>query len=754
MFESMSQRIARNPRKTIAAWVVVAVVGFLVAIIGVTGQGLFDRLASGEPAVAGSESEAGGEILASQGQSGEAITLLVSKVEPSNNELADTMAKFNTDLAAIPHVISVIDPFVVPEGVKSPGAAPLLAESEDGFLLVVELDPALESEARKEARSAVITELNTAEERIAPTYSDVVAQVGGNALIEKAVTDQVKQDLTTGETIALPIALIVMVLVFGGFIAAALPMAAALASIGSGFGVLYLLSYPMDIDGSVVNIITLLSIGLSIDYGLLIVSRFREEIARAQAADALNTTPAPSRRRKKRRRVDPVVLDALIVTMQTAGRTVAFSAVTVAISVAGLMVFSPEILRAIGASGLAIVLLAVATATTLVPALLVLSGRRLASPGVLHKVPFLSKVLKRTADVESDVGLFSKLATRVQRRPWWVLGGAVVLLAVMMIPISGMHLRNSGIGLLPTDAPQRQFVTTLATEYPAASSADLTVVVAGNMPDVEQFAKEIGVAKHVESASTPQVLGSYLVIGVDVVGTDPGGPDANAAVQEIRKMQPSSDIEYWVTGQAAGQVDFVSALGDRIWWAAGIVIVATFVLLFLMTSSVVMPIKALLTNAASLTAALGVLVWVFQDGHFSGLLNFQSTGGLETYVVAIVIAFAFGLAMDYEVFLLARIKELHDSGLDNNAAVRVGLQRSGRIITSAAAIIVVVFAGFIFGELLVIKQVGFALAFAVALDATLVRMLLVPATMTVLGEYNWWAPAPLKKFADRFSLSH
>lgn len=233
---------------------------------------------------------------------------------------------------------------------------------------------------------------------------------------------------------------------------------------------------------------------------------------------------------------------------------------------------------------------------------------------------------------------------------------------------------------------------------------------------------------------------------------DSSGREATTAVGEIRALD--TDLTVWVTGPAAQQVDFVSTLSARAWAAGAVVVLATFVLLFLMTGSVIVPLKALLTNALSLAAALGVLVWVFQDGHLEGLLSFSSTGGIETYVFAIVIAFAFGLAMDYEVFLIARIKELVDAGMDSDEAVRVGLQRSGRIITSAAAIIVVVFAGFVFGDLLIIKQVGFALAFAVALDATLVRMLLVPATMTLLGRHNWWCPPALRRVHERFGIIH
>ena len=239
---------------------------------------------------------------------------------------------------------------------------------------------------------------------------------------------------------------------------------------------------------------------------------------------------------------------------------------------------------------------------------------------------------------------------------------------------------------------------------------------------------------------------------LDVDADDAGGPEAVSVVREVRATDSAFDV--WVTGQAAGQVDFLDALGERVWWAVGIVVGATLVLLFLMTGSVVVPVKALLTNALSLAASLGVLVWVFQDGHLEGLLDFSSVGGIETYVVALVVAFAFGLAMDYEVFLLARVKELFDAGHPNDEAVRLGLQRSGRIITSAAAIIIVVFAGFVFGDLLVIKEVGFALAVAVLIDATIVRLLLVPATMTLLGRFNWWAPRPLRWVHRRLAITH
>ncbi|TGJ97065.1 MMPL family transporter, partial [Actinotalea fermentans ATCC 43279 = JCM 9966 = DSM 3133] len=460
-----------------------------------------------------------------------------------------------------------------------------------------------------------------------------------------------------------------------------------------------------------------------------------------------------TRRTRRSRRHDPDVTVAVVRTMATAGRTVAFSALTVAISIAGLMVFEPDILRAIGAAGLAVILIAVATAMTLVPALLALAGHRLVRPGVLSKVPGLRAVLARTADVQSDEGFFSRLTGRVQRHPMWVMLATVAVLVVLALPVLGLQMRNSGIELLPQSSPQREFVDELSAQFPASASADVRVVTDSTTEDAQAWADETAGLDGVERVDPAVPVGDdHALVGVHLDTADAGSPEAVAVVEELRAQDPG--FTFYVTGQAAGQVDFRAALADRVWWAVGIVVVATFVLLFLMTGSVLIPVKALLTNALSLAASLGVLVWVFQEGHLEGVLNFASAGGIETYVVALVIAFAFGLAMDYEVFLLSRIKELHDAGATNDEAVRLGLQRSGRIITSAAAIIIVVFAGFVFGELLVIKEVGFALAVAVFIDATIVRILLVPATMTLLGSANWWAPRPMRRVYERFSITH
>lgn len=747
VFESLGRRIAAHPRTAVGVWAVLTLLGVALAVVGVQGENLFSRLTSGEQGVAGSESYEGARILEEISTGGENISLIVEGVAPGAEGVAEILEPAQASLLAIDGVLSVLDPVIVPEGPASDLGRMFTALDANGFLVAVSLEPGLSAEDEAESIALVVEELDAIPPALAAQHGDVTGLVGGTPLILDAVTSQVEEDLTTGEAIALPIALIIMVFVFGGFLAAAMPMAGALASIGVGLGFLLGLSYVVDVDASVVNVVTLLGLGLSIDYGLLIVSRFREELRTPSREHEQSAV-----RSRRRSRTDTQVEAALVTTMATAGRTVAFSALTVAISIAGLMVFTPDILRSIGAAGLAVILIAVATALTLVPALLRLSGRRLDRAGILSTIPVLRSIVRRTADVDHEDGVFSRLARRVQKRPGWVAGGCVLLLLVLAFPALGLQMRNSGIELLPESSPQRVFVSQLADQYPSTATPEITVVTTGEVADTQAWIEDILTIDGVEAVTTPSDAESHLTFGVELLSGDPGGTEAVDVVTAIRALD--TDVEHWVTGQAAAQVDFTDALLDRVWWAVAIVVVATLILLFLMTGSLVIPVKALITNALSIAASMGVLVWVFQDGHLSGLLGFTSTGGIETFVVALVVAFAFGLAMDYEVFLLSRIKELHDAGADPDVAVSAGLQRSGRIITSAAAVIIVVFGGFVFGELLIIKQVGFALAVAIFIDATIVRMLLVPATMTLLGRWNWWSPAPLRRIHDRLGIIH
>jgi RND superfamily putative drug exporter len=743
VFELLGRLISRHPKPIVAVWLVLAVATFTLASVGVGRTNLFDLLSTGEPRVAGTESDQAQKLLAADEQ-GASLTLAAEGIAPDTKGLADLLQSARNDLAGIDGVDSVIDPLALPGGISSPLAAPLLAKNGQGFLVVVYLKIGLSPELVSAGLDKVEARLVTLRDDLGSLEPGATGIVGGNSLIVSAITGQIERDLTTGEAVALPIALVVMVLVFGGFLAASMPMVGALASIATGLGLLYGIAHVVDLDSSVVNVVTLLGLGLSIDYGLLIVSRYREELHRLVTADDGMAV--------RRRRGDGAVVQALIITIKTAGRTVTFSALTVGIAVAGLMVFRPSILRAFGIASVSIVLIALLTALTLVPAALVLAGRRLARPGLAARIPGLRTVLARTADVRSEEGAFSRLAGGVQRHPWWVIVGTLGLLVTLASPLMNLQFRNSGIELLPTGNTQREFVALLADEYPASSRPTLWVIGETTLDSATSWVGSLSAVPGVASVDSPTTSGPYVVVGVRAATSDAGGNAAQDVVKRLRGLHPP--FRTWVAGQAANQIDFVSSLRSSAPAALAIVVLATFILLFLMTGSLVVPLKALVVNSLSLAASLGVLVWVFQEGHFQRLLGYTSTGGIETYVIALVLAFGFGLAMDYEVFLLSRIKEFHDRGRPNNESVRLGLQRSGRIITSAAAIMVVVFGGFIFGKLLVIKEVGFALAVVVVVDATIVRLLLVPATMTVLGRANWWAPRRFKALYERFSLTH
>lgn len=754
MFSRLGSSAARRPLLVVMVWAVLAAAWFALAVVGVTGQGLFDRLQSGEPRVPGSESQVGRDLVADEATSGESITMAVSAVDLADpDQLADVQRSLNAfrpNVQGVEGVQGVVDPFQVPGGLESPEAAPLLATDGSGFIVRVTLERDLDDDTQSAAHEETITLLRDLTDDVGP---DAVGLVSSGELIGEAIIGQLESDLQRGELVALPLSLLIMVVVFGGFLAAGVPVLGALASIAGGLGALYGFSFLLDLDSSVVNVVTVMALGLSIDYGLLIVSRYREELRTALAADG--TAAGRRRRGRPRRGRDPVVRAALIATMTTAGRTVAFSGLTVAICVSGLMLMRADILRAVGAAGLSVVLIALATALSLVPALLGLMGRRLSRRPVLSRVPGIRVLIRRLGDVPPETGFFSRLATVTQRRPLIVVLLSAAVLVLLASPLLNVQLRNSATELIPAGSEQRDFVTTLETDYPALAQPPISVVV--ETATATALAERVAELGEVTGVDPPTPVGEdHVALGVRLQTDDAGGPAATDAVVDIRELRDVEDGlgEYWVTGQAAAQLDFVDSMAEGAPLAGALVVLAIFVLLFLMTGSLLVPLKALVVNSLSLAAGIGVAAWVFAEGHLESVLGFTSTGGLESYVVAMAAAFGFGLAMDYEVFLLARIKERYDAGEDNDTSVRNGLQRTGRIITSAALVMIVVFGGFMTGELLPIKQVGFTLAVIVLIDATLVRMLLVPATMTMLGDANWWAPRPLRALHRRFALHH
>ena len=722
--ERWGRHVARHAKAIVGFWVLFIVLGFAVAL-GATGTpSRFSRLDSGEIVVAG-ENQDGRDLLAQGGGSGfSTYTQTLTGVDLSDPAVASAAATAVQDLSAIEHVESAVNPFVVPGGPSTPDALRFVLDGDPasgGFATVVTFDEA--NTAEQEA--AATDQVDAVFDGLAEDTGATGDQRGGLRSLVDRIIEQVKIDGQRGEGIALPVSFLVMVVVFGGFLAAGFPVLGAIASIAGALASLLGLSYLLDLDASVVNVATVLGLGLCIDYGLLVVSRFREEMrALLQGTPATDATHAQ-------------VVAATAATMNRAGRTVIFSALTVAISLSGLLVLQIPFIRAVSVAGVSVVLIALAVALTLIPALCVLGARRL---------------LKRGTETASDVGVFSRLAERVHRMPWVVIAAVSAVLVVMALPALRLELTSSGPELLPVGTPERTFYEDFRAGYPLLAGAEVLLVSRAPVSEVQAWAETAAADRPgVESVDPARELDNGVVTLGFQTGDSGTGEASRDLVDSLRSDRAPFDA--YVVGQASGIVDFRATVADRALWAAGLVVLATLVLLFLMTGSVVIPIKALVMNVLSLGAALGVTVWIFEDGHLEGLLRFASTGALENTIPLLVLAFGFGLSMDYEVFLLSRIVELHEQGHDTRSAVTLGLQRSGRIITSAALLMVIVFSGFAAGDLLIMKQMGVALVLAIVIDATLVRMLLVPATMSVLGSANWWAPAPLRRLHERWGIT-
>ncbi len=709
---------ARHPWRVVLVWALLAIAAFTVAVAGVGGPSLFSRLSTGEPTVPG-EAMTGRSLLAAAEPPRPSVLLTLDGVDLADPSVAAAARTAAADITALDGVADSINPFVFPTGPADPrGRAFVTAASGSGqgFLVVTHLDPGLTDATAEQAEQGV----RAAYTRLAAALPTARAAVGSGSALGDEIIGQMEADLRLGESIALPLSFVLMIIVFGGFVAAGMPIIGAIVSIGGALAALYGFSSVMDLDASTVNVVTLLGLALSIDYGLLFVSRCREEL-RALAGGR----PAAQLSRDE-------IRTAVARTTATAGRTVLFSGLTVAISLAGLLVFRSPTIRGIGAAGVSVVIVAMLVGVSMMPALCTLAARRL---------------LARGTEIAPDEGVFSRLAAAVHRRPWLVMLGCAALLVALAAPVASMRLTSSGIELVPVGSAQRDFFERLDKDYPGLRLPTAVVVVQGTVEQARTWAADTaGTLAGVQQVLARDLGAGYAVVDVRI-DADPVDDAARTLVHTLRANRP--DQPSWVTGQAAALVDLTESIASGAPFAGALVVLVTFALLFVMTGSIVIPTKALLLNVVSLGASLGVLTWVFQDGHLSNVLGFTSVGAIESIIPPLAVAFAFGLSMDYELFLISRIAELHASGVENNRAVELGLQRSGRVITSAAALVVVVFAGFIAGKMLIIKEMGVALTVAVILDASVVRMLLVPATMELLGEWNWWAPAPLRRWHAR-----
>ncbi|GGM66878.1 hypothetical protein GCM10012275_41660 [Longimycelium tulufanense] len=552
----------------------------------------------------------------------------------------------------------------------------------------------------------------------------VPTQVGGVAPLSSTINEMSRTDLVRAEAISLPVTLVLLVVIFGGLVAASLPvLVGGLAILGS-LGVLRLLTDFVDVNSFAVNVATLLGLGMAIDYGLFTVNRFREEMAEGRS-----------------------VPDAVRRTVASAGRTVAFSASLLIIALAGLLLFPQSFLRSVGYGGVAAVSIAMLVSLTLLPALLGLLGKRVDSLGL----PW-----RRNRVHTGEARGYRRLADAVMRRPVLVALPIFALLLTLGAPFLSVKFGEVTEKVLPTDNTVRQATEVINHDFPVAGNDGAQVVLRGTggaqpgQEAVQRYAAELQKVPGVTEVQPGGAGGDVVVLKAALAG-DPLGSGAKDAVTAIRDLPAPPDTEVMVGGLTARLGDSLAAIGDRLPLMIGLIVVATLVLMFLAFGSLVLPVKAVLMSALSLSATFGALVWVFQEGHGASWLH-VTPGPLEAGIVVLMAAVVFGLSTDYEVFLLSRMVEARSRGGSTEDAVRTGLGRTGRVITAAALLLIVVTGAFAFSEISMMRFVGVGMILALALDATVVRMLLVPALVKLLGPANWWVPGPLRRLQQRLSL--
>ncbi|MDX3584254.1 MULTISPECIES: MMPL family transporter [Streptomyces] len=579
------------------------------------------------------------------------------------------------------------------------------------------------------------TAVNKTLDRIAPefrgTHGPVEVKVGGILAVRHEMQTIIQEDLLRAEMIALPVTLVLLVMVFGSAVAALLPLGVGIVAILGTNAILRGLTEVTDVSVFALNLTTAMGLGLAIDYALFIVRRFREELA--TGADSLT---------------------AVATTLRTAGRTVLFSALTVAVSLAAMMVFPQYFLKSFAYAGIAVVLLAAAAALILLPAALVLLGERVNAWD-------LRKLFKRrkTSDTEGsdspvaeDGAAWGRMAALVMRRAPYFAIATTAGLVLLGLPFLGVKFGTADDRQLPSTAESHVVQQHLRDGFPGTPGGGLAVLAEGRATKTQYAAYKERLADlpEVLRVDGPLVQGDWAYFTVQPKG-EAVGEGAQRLVDDIRAMDAPFDTS--VTGTAAVLVDTKAAIGDGLPWALSFIAIVTLILVFLLTGSVLIPLQAVLLNALSLTAMFGALVWVFQDGHLSGLLAFTSPGSIETTLPVLMFCVAFGLSMDYGVFLLSRIKEEYDHTGDHTASVRFGLQRTGGLITAAAVILAVVMIAIGTSRVTNTKMLGLGIALAVLMDAMVIRSLLVPAVMRLTGRATWWAPAPLRRFHERFGLS-
>jgi RND superfamily putative drug exporter len=724
---------------------IVALAVLVLIAAAVFGVPVAKSLSSGGFQDPTSESAGAAQVLADKfGQSD--MQLVFTVTAPGGADGTDARATGLDILAELKedtHVASVVSPWTSP-----PAAAKDLISKDGAAGLIVAGITGGENDAQKYAQALA----DTVTADVLPKHEGVTVLAGGSAMVYSQINDQTQRDLLLMESIAIPLSFLVLVWVFGGLLAAALPMAVGALAIVGSMSVLRLITFSTDVSIFALNLSTAMGLALAIDYTLLIISRYRDELAGGAAPDR-----------------------ALIRTMATAGRTVLFSATTVALSMAAMVLFPMYFLKSFAYAGVATVAFAALAAIVVTPAAIVMMGSRLDSFDVRK---LARRVFRRPDPVPKPVEqLFWYRSTKfVMRRAIPIGLAGVTLMVLLGAPFLGVKWGFPDDRVLPQSASAHQVGDQLRTSYADNSDTAVSVVIPdadGLAPaDIESYAVELSRVTDVSMVSAP--TGTF--VGGNKVGP-PGAPTgvaggsalltvgstaplfSDASEAQLVKLHAVAGPDgraVELTGVAQVNRDSVDAITSRLPLVLGIIAAITFALLYLLTGSIVLPLKALVLNVLSLTAAFGALVWIFQDGHL-GALGTTSTGTIVANMPVLLFCISFGLSMDYEVFLVSRIREYWlESGrtrADNDESVVLGLARTGRVITAAALVMSISFAALIAAQVAFMRMFGVGLTLAILVDATLVRMVLVPAFMHVLGRWTWWAPKPLVWLHDKIGIS-
>ena len=735
MLQAIARLAIRAPRQII---LVAALVALAAALFGIP---VAQHLSAGGFQDPTSESAQAARLLSEKfAQSDQ--QLLVTVTDP-NGATAPAARAVGTDivgaLSASPHVMQVTSPWTSPPA----AAGELLSRDGKTGLIVATLDGG-ENDAQKYAQALT--------EQVAHDRDGVTVRAGGKAMIYAEITSQSQRDLLTMEMIAVPLSFVVLVWVFGGLVAAALPMVVGLLAILGSMSMLRLITFATDVSIFGLNISTALGLALAIDYTLLIISRYREEIAAGDDRDA-----------------------ALVRTMVTAGRTVLFSAITVALSMAAMILFPMYFLKSLAYAGIATVAFAAAAAVIVTPAMIVLLGDRLDSLDIRR---LLRRALNRPEPNPKPVERqFWYRSTKFVMRRAVTIGLTVTAFLIFLgLPFLRIQFGNPDDRVLPRSASTHQVGDLLREDFPSNLNTAVSMVIpdaAGITPaELDRYAADLSRVPDVSLVSAPG--GTF--VGGNRVGP-PSAPTAmaqgsafltvrsttmlfsdasKAQLSRLHAVPTPAGRDVLIGGGAQVNRDNVYAITSRLPLVLALIGVITFVLLFLLTGSLVLPLKALVLNMLSLSAAFGALVWIFQEGHLDAF-GTTPTGTLEANMPVLLFCVAFGLSMDYEVFLVSRIREYwlasNQTRADNDESVALGLARTGRVVTAAASIMAIAFAALITAQVSFMRIVGLGLTLAVLVDATLVRMTLLPAFMRVMGRWNWWAPRPLARLHSRIGFS-